>query len=719
MFSLLFLLVFTPLITGCGIVTHTYIAQKALSWFDDDYASLLQREHESFLSGAIFPDWGYDCFLKKEYPFLPAASESAHHGNFQEETINYLKVHPSDSLTAFLMGVVSHATADISWHDLFPVSTTGQGFIQSLTYANFDNIPYNSTQHTIADVGGDFLIAYTKNLSFIPHQWVLPTSALVVIYQRLGFPNITDDILTQCHKELYLYIREMKQHPSRFFFEYYSHQSPFLLDQLERWWIGGLWDLSIWTLRCWNATIKSLTNPFSPCFLVPLVQTPYHYRSGSINYRNLRKNGFPHKETKIYQDGCHIFEEDAYAIFYSYQYSEPLGVSLAMGNFSRRKFSNNSYPDLVIGSPYQNGMGIVYHIWGQALESQNVKSPIMINLDTNPYVAISSGRHTGDLYGSNLEVIDFNLDGFDDLVISQGGTDWDKLNYRGHINIYYDPFGNLNKKDSFSHLDPYSIGGYSFQKGNFSGQGFHDSIIGFPFVQNHETHYLESGQVFVFFPMKDHEKIPSIILYSSQFYSWFGFATLFISHGSVNFLIVSSPLYHNGTCHIGRVDGYNTSCRISKSLCLSWTINGNFCNGQFGYALAFHNETLVISSPSQRSGIIYFLHPFNLKGNFSIDQVEEFRIENHKASHERRPNRLGSQVGFTKSGKFWVVEQTTGTLNIWNEIDGNRIRKGKWFKEQSFQCWKDPTSFNLRVAERDDHFLVSTFSSKGNIYYIQ
>lgn len=694
MFSLLFLLLFTPLITGCGIITHTYIAQKALSWFQDDYASLLLREHEAFLSGAIFPDWGYECFLKEEYPFLPGASEVTHHGNFQETTINYLKEYPSDRLTAFLLGMVSHVTADISWHNLFPVNRTGQGFIQSLTYANFDKIPYNSTHHAIADVGGDFLIAYTKNLSYIPDHWTLPTSDLVIIYKSLGFPNITEKILKQCYKELTLYIREMKKHPSRFLFEYYSHQSPFLLDQLEGWWIGGLWDLSMWSLRCWNATIQSLTNPFTPCFMVPL--SPNNL--SSIDYRSLRKKGFPHHQEKItYNEKCLTFDEGAKAIFYSYNYPELLGVSLALGNFS-----NYSYPDLFIGSPYQNGVGLVYHILGKALEDSQ-----LINLDSNPYIGTSSGRHTGDLYGANVEVLDFNRDGIDDLVITQGGTDWDKLDYRGHINIYYDPFGNLNKKVPVTHLDLYSVGGYSLQRGDFNGQGPNDLIIGFPFVQNRETHQLESGQVQVYFPSKDHELIPSITLFSSQFYSWFGFATLVISHHNESFLIISSPLYHNGTCHTGRVEGYNMSCHLPKSLCLSWTLEGNSCNGQFGYALAFSKETLVISAPSQRSGIIYFLNPFNLTGNLSIDGVKSSHLENTRASLEERPNRLGSQIGFSQSGKFWAVERTTGSLYLWNEI-----------KENPSQCWRDPQAFNLRVVERGDHFLVSTFSSKGRIYFL-
>lgn len=121
------------------------------------YLNIIQKQLGAFSNGLGFPDFGYGitkttCFCFNFYlnlacpvkdPQLPAASEAAHWENFQRVAVDLIRKQPTpwsdetEKIVAFLLGVVSHSTADILWHDLAEIQNTAQGFIQATANANY------------------------------------------------------------------------------------------------------------------------------------------------------------------------------------------------------------------------------------------------------------------------------------------------------------------------------------------------------------------------------------------------------------------------------------------------------------------------------------------------------------------------------------------------------------------------------------------------------
>jgi hypothetical protein len=58
-----------------------------------------------------------------------------------------------EKLVAFLLGVTSHAIADILWHDLRIIGNTDQGFIRAMADMDY-NGDYDKA-HSEADIGGE------------------------------------------------------------------------------------------------------------------------------------------------------------------------------------------------------------------------------------------------------------------------------------------------------------------------------------------------------------------------------------------------------------------------------------------------------------------------------------------------------------------------------------------------------------------------------------
>jgi hypothetical protein len=105
----------------------------------------------------------------------------------------------AQKLIAFLLGVVSHSVADITWHDIATAEYIQQGmcrvacvvrcvvrgswcelpgFIQALAEADYyvRNSSYSGTEHSEADAGGEFMAAYELDLSFLSDTWCVHSS---------------------------------------------------------------------------------------------------------------------------------------------------------------------------------------------------------------------------------------------------------------------------------------------------------------------------------------------------------------------------------------------------------------------------------------------------------------------------------------------------------------------------------------------------------------
>ncbi|KAF9924570.1 integrin subunit alpha 8 [Mortierella alpina] len=98
--------------------------------------------------------------------------------------------HPK-RIAAFLFGIVAHSLSDLSWHSLRGLQA---GFIRVQAAAGFAG-DY-ATSHLLADEGGDYVLRHMQAL---------------------------DHLI-----------------------------SPFVTEQIENYPMGGFYDMTVWTLECWN-----------------------------------------------------------------------------------------------------------------------------------------------------------------------------------------------------------------------------------------------------------------------------------------------------------------------------------------------------------------------------------------------------------------------------------------------------------------------------------
>lgn len=173
---------------------------------------------------------------------------------------------------------------------------------------------------------------------------------------------------------------------------------------------------------------------------------------------------------------------------------DKFGWALASGDFNA-----DGYQDLAIGSPGENGNGMVQVLYGSPGFGLNVVEPVIaeqVFTEVDLGGTIGTGGVT-DEFGYSLAVGDFNNDGSDDLAIGSPGEDGDNTNFPNNFGMIYvvygsellglDPDSVLYPPDAWSqsnlqanaseNLDRF---GDTLAVGNFDGDLWDDLVIGTP-----------------------------------------------------------------------------------------------------------------------------------------------------------------------------------------------------------------------------------------------
>lgn len=141
---------------------------------------MIANNQDAFQPGAPAPDWGYACGFHD-------AGEAMHWEPFQVAAFNYINrtyERPwgvdAQKLVAFLLGVNSHAMADINWHGLGEAAPrwatpTSRGFIKFVGGIEFncDGVLCDAA-HSNSDTGGEFVVGSQYDLSWEEKTWHLP-----------------------------------------------------------------------------------------------------------------------------------------------------------------------------------------------------------------------------------------------------------------------------------------------------------------------------------------------------------------------------------------------------------------------------------------------------------------------------------------------------------------------------------------------------------------
>lgn len=678
-----FLLIFISTVFSCGVTTHTLIGHEAFSifrGFDDNeenakYIKIIGENQDAFQSGAAFPDFGYACPLNDVgYTFLADASEAAHWSPFQNATVQYIRKlktpwdQATQKLVAFLLGIVSHSTADILWHDIAAASPTQQGLIQALADANYNarGSGYSSDVHEEADTGGEFVAAAEFDLQYLLDSWYVPIEDLTQIFHSVGFTGMETWILDFCVSILYLEVMAIKNLPSEVIFPHFADRAPFLVDEYQDWFIGGINNMAGSTTVCWNSIFDWIKNGpnletlcyvekplssfpntkesiyFSPYYKAAIARHEYlqpivndagykvavtpSLRGISISLDNPvppKKEALPLKNLDA--SDCKSTTSLSPISFYMSEPFSEFGHGIISDDFN-----NDGIPEMVISAPLTSWHNKLPHHGSVFIFSVNQTQHISPNsqilieewlVKNDGTLQALHGSKPFGRFGWSMTSLDFNLDGYQDLAVSapsEGGTN---LEFYGHVYIFFGSSKGLSNSPNveISSSELFTSLGYTLKAIDLRGNGQMDLGVGCPFAKAYyEPYDFEAGQLKIFQSSKQwttgtvlSEKQAYLTLSGTEIFEWYGYDFSVILEKGKRILVVGSPFYNNGTVgSTGKVTGYEvTNLKNQTQLKVLWTLLSSSENSQFGHSSIFgkveNKNVLAVSMPTQlNQGII-------------------------------------------------------------------------------------------------------------------
>ncbi|XP_043764326.1 phosphatidylinositol-glycan-specific phospholipase D isoform X3 [Cervus elaphus] len=633
-----------PRSSPCGVSTHIEIGHRALEFLhlqdgSINYKELLLRHRDAYQAGSVFPDSFYPSICERGQ--FHDVSESTHWTPFLNASIHYIrKNHPlpwdedTEKLIAFLFGITSHMVADVNWHSL----GIEQGFLRTMAAIDFHNS--YSEAHPAGDFGGDVLSQFEFKFNYLSRHWYVPVEDLLGIYKELyGQAVITKKAIVDC---TYLQFLEMyaemlaisKLYPT------YSGKSPFLVEQFQEYFLGGLDDMAFWSTNIYRLTSYMLKNGTSNC---DLPENPLFITCGgqqnNTQGSKVQKNGFHKNVTAALTNniGKHInytrrgvfFSVDSWTMdSLSFMYkslersiremfigsSQPLThVSSPSASYylsfpytrlgwamTSADLNQDGYGDLVVGAPgYSHPghihVGRVYLIYGNDLGLP----PVDLDLDKEAH-GILEGFQPSGRFGSAVAVLDFNVDGVPDLAVGAPSVGSEKLTYTGAVYIYFgSKQGQLSSSPNItiSCQDTYCNLGWTLLAADVNGDSEPDLVIGSPFAPGGGK---QKGIVAAFYSASsysDREKLnveaANWLVRGEEDFAWLGYSLHGVAVNNSTLLLAGSPTWKNTSSqgHLfrtreekqspGRVYGYfppNSQ---------SWlTISGDKAMGKLGTSLS-------------------------------------------------------------------------------------------------------------------------------------
>ncbi|XP_046308483.1 phosphatidylinositol-glycan-specific phospholipase D [Marmota monax] len=633
-----------PTASSCGLSTHVEIGHRALEFLHlheghVDYRKLLLEHQDAYQAGTVFPDSFYPSFCRGgKYHDV---SESTHWTPFLNASVHYIREsYPlpwekdTEKLVAFLFGITSHMVADVSWHSL----GIEQGFLRTMSAMDFHGS--YSEAHSAGDFGGDVLSQFEFNYNYLARRWYVPIKDLLGIYEKLyGREVITKNVIIDC---TYLQFLEMYGEVLAVskLYSTYSTKSPFLVEQFQEYFLGGLDDMVFWSTNIYRLTSFMLENGTSACDLpenplfiacggqrnhshVAKVQKIDFHRNvtapitkdlgRNINYtergvffsvdtwtpdsmsfmyqaleRNLRTVFMARSQEPL----KHISSPLA-SYFTSVPYAR-LGWAMASADLNQ-----DGYSDLVVGVPGYSRpghfqIGRVYLIYGNDLGLP----PTDLDLDTEASGSLEGFQPSGR-FGSAVAVLDFNQDGVPDLAVGAPSVGSEQLTYKGAVYVYFgSKQGRLNSPPNItiSCQDTYCNLGWTLLAADVNGDSEPDLVIGSPFAPGGGR---QKGIVAAFYsgPCQSNQEQLNVeaadwMVSGEEDFAWFGYALHSVRVDSRTLLLVGSPTWRNVSrldrashSHdkqsLGRVYGYLPPDRQSRFI-----ISGDKAMGKLGTSLS-------------------------------------------------------------------------------------------------------------------------------------
>lgn len=696
---------------GCGVLTHMLISGRATEYYNvsdkyTNYRQLFDNHRDALQGGSAYPDSFYDslCFGGKYHN----VSEDTHWTPFINASVNYIRKtypHPwnqeTEKLVVFLFGVMSHQTADILWHSL----GIDQGFLSTMAKVNFHGD--FSTAHHFGDLGGEFISAVDLDADLVVdlNKWYIPTHDLFNIYQELyGATKISQTVIDVC--SIFLAIESFGVMISKD--EVYPgivDRSPFLVEEMENYFLGGINDMVGWTQRSWNNVVTMLEKGTGSCNLEynPVFVTcnkttkmnPAKYdKVKNGHYVKYNKHGLTEKDFDVTRtprginiqpgknlqkrlqknrDLINLKEKPFMDKKTDAKNDIPSAKIMVGGSYARFGWSISSgdidhdgNKDIIVGSPGYSHInnwqrGRVYIIYGSESKS-GLYGSADINLDDQDLLNttfIDGPDQMQSRFGSSVTVLDVNVDGVDDILVGSPAF-WNKspLDYNGLVSIY---FGQKMVRKKFSKPDiiitckiKYCNLGRTLASADVRNNGLLDLLIGAPF-------YNEQSGIVTSFPSSKNNKANQTYEFENliqkwklmpdkdQPYAWFGHNI----KGLDTVVIVNSPNYRK-CYHLNcSYSEYDIQCVGQSHLFSYWPQLSNFSiMGTFEYQSAGYD--MDFGFPYDTKSWNSLMIAYSIPGNNVIGRLN------------------GEEDKIYRAGSVILVNYTDNMSHVMARFDGNR-----------------------------------------------
>ncbi|KAH8550829.1 hypothetical protein BGW37DRAFT_60321 [Umbelopsis sp. PMI_123] len=543
-------------------------------------------------------------------------------------------------LIAFLFAIISHDIADVFWHGLGGFQDS---FIHAMAAQNFHGS--YSKAHLAADTGAEFTLRHSAELKYFNATWTVPVRDLANIYSQMykhtDISTPSEEDLRYCMQVGYTAFKADLR-LGKYLFPYYGQQSPFLIENLNHYYRGGIQDMTARVVSCWREVAGNFNGSFYSGTLCSShwdnarrVSTNVHSAPSSSDHnekvRILQSSGYrvledwndakgtlslslatiPYENERqqhVFEninlsfditnilDTCEIYGSDI--MLTSNQSSGGLAYDIVLGDFN-----HDQYPDVAVSAPYHSvrelHSGVVIVVDGRKESYQ---------LDNNDIFLASNNHLQNDIpnsrFGWSMVVLDFNNDGVDDLAVASpfGGAG------DGFVSVYYGKAGiGLSSKPDVTLYIPHRKNNYGFGSRLYAidvnGDGQKDLVVGCPHCGQGQS--LQTGALYIFYSKISHPPsltVPDMTLRSPiiQRYEHFGRAVSLISNGSHRLLVVGAFGYSlKEAQRVGRV--YAFDMKNFRSPHLQWTMIGDIEFQQFGSDIVADEQRLVIASKSETS----------------------------------------------------------------------------------------------------------------------
>ncbi len=676
-------------LSAAGMATHSDVSERAAATFYStaypEYNGFVQKYRDAIQAGCRFPDWGYWTGYQDAsedahwYPFIKAAA-NLYHSRYRQDinSPDSKKAEKAGRYAAFVLGLMCHHKADVAWHD------RANGFVENMGQQNFYQSFDNA--HQIADFGGDIACAHEFDMSWIQDRIWVPADDMAEIYHD-KYPEITSQFIANANRLMFI-ATQAETNAGYLLFSIPAGKSVFLVDELQDFFTGGLDDMSVKTLWGWDEAIEWMENGVAPEPLTFGLQNSADGNSlVSMAGSSLDTKGINVNETDVAGGVMLSLEKGAEKTAATGISTKPeqadfmatgaKAYSYAGKSLSKGDFNNDGIDDLVIGAPgYETpghpDLGAVYVVYGR----KDAKTDFASGMDLNSADVVLTGKVDGGRFGWAVTVLDFNLDGYDDLVVSAPLEGARESLYTGKVYVFSGSNAGIAKEPSIIINDSAETAnlGFSLATGDLNGDGNPDLVIGAPFrgvityAGDGKILSEQCGSVAIFNSSKNRidNSILSLddawrVLNGEQEYSWFGYHVEVLKNPD-GMLIVGAPAYNSDKQDVGRIYGYSlTGLRTGQAgMIPKFTLSGEDEFEGLGSSFAAGDpygtgETvLAVSSPAKdlmlfsrfllldQTGSVLLVRVSSLDDDLKVADVEPVAVINGS-----RPfSRYGARVAF-------------------------------------------------------------------------